>query len=467
MSNRVGRNEPCPCGSGRKYKKCCLDRGAGGLDAEPQVAPSPRGEITLLIETPRGVIARIIPSASPLSTGMRHGYAAEAATHDAAALWGLPDFVYLPETAAVASGTRELGDGLLVVGDLGVVVQVKSRENPTSDADKERRWLEKKTAEAIRQGNGTIRQLKERTRRLTNLRNRSVDIDGNAHRWIVVVVLDHNEPPQDSTPPLDEAKHPTVVLLRRDWEFLFDQLKSTHAVAEYFERVAGEAVPLGDEPLRYYDLAQADAATPPAPFPAELLAAGEVVSTPLLPLAPVATSDRRAHEMVRLIFEDIAATRLQQASEQDRLRVLAELDRLPVGQRARIGQFVLDAMVEVDRETDDGIVWRLRSVRGHDGRTHLGFGACSHPYTPEIRDAFAWWVQLRHHDVIEARGTADELTTVAVLLTPRSDRQRPWDTTMSAVSGALNFTEEELTALRSIWPTPLDWQQPSATPDAG
>ena len=24
---RVGRNDPCPCGSGRKYKKCCLPRG--------------------------------------------------------------------------------------------------------------------------------------------------------------------------------------------------------------------------------------------------------------------------------------------------------------------------------------------------------------------------------------------------------------------------------------------------------
>jgi uncharacterized protein len=23
---RVGRNEPCPCGSGKKYKKCCIDR---------------------------------------------------------------------------------------------------------------------------------------------------------------------------------------------------------------------------------------------------------------------------------------------------------------------------------------------------------------------------------------------------------------------------------------------------------
>jgi len=23
---RVGRNEPCPCGSGRKFKHCCLGR---------------------------------------------------------------------------------------------------------------------------------------------------------------------------------------------------------------------------------------------------------------------------------------------------------------------------------------------------------------------------------------------------------------------------------------------------------
>ncbi|MGY4025958.1 SEC-C metal-binding domain-containing protein [Aeromonas rivuli] len=23
-SIKVGRNEPCPCGSGKKYKQCCL-----------------------------------------------------------------------------------------------------------------------------------------------------------------------------------------------------------------------------------------------------------------------------------------------------------------------------------------------------------------------------------------------------------------------------------------------------------
>jgi hypothetical protein len=24
MNHRIGRNDPCPCGSGKKYKKCCL-----------------------------------------------------------------------------------------------------------------------------------------------------------------------------------------------------------------------------------------------------------------------------------------------------------------------------------------------------------------------------------------------------------------------------------------------------------
>jgi SEC-C motif-containing protein len=27
---RVGRNDPCPCGSGKKYKKCCAAAGAEG-----------------------------------------------------------------------------------------------------------------------------------------------------------------------------------------------------------------------------------------------------------------------------------------------------------------------------------------------------------------------------------------------------------------------------------------------------
>ena len=29
----VGRNDPCPCGSGRKFKKCCLRLDAEALNA--------------------------------------------------------------------------------------------------------------------------------------------------------------------------------------------------------------------------------------------------------------------------------------------------------------------------------------------------------------------------------------------------------------------------------------------------
>ena len=27
MSNKIRRNDPCPCGSGKKYKKCCMNKG--------------------------------------------------------------------------------------------------------------------------------------------------------------------------------------------------------------------------------------------------------------------------------------------------------------------------------------------------------------------------------------------------------------------------------------------------------
>lgn len=26
MNEKVGRNDPCPCGSGKKFKNCCIDK---------------------------------------------------------------------------------------------------------------------------------------------------------------------------------------------------------------------------------------------------------------------------------------------------------------------------------------------------------------------------------------------------------------------------------------------------------
>ncbi len=44
MSRKIGRNEPCPCGSGKKYKKCCLgrERKAPSRVLTPSRSPMPQ-----------------------------------------------------------------------------------------------------------------------------------------------------------------------------------------------------------------------------------------------------------------------------------------------------------------------------------------------------------------------------------------------------------------------------------------
>ena len=32
---KIGRNDPCPCGSGKKYKKCCMDKDQAAERARP------------------------------------------------------------------------------------------------------------------------------------------------------------------------------------------------------------------------------------------------------------------------------------------------------------------------------------------------------------------------------------------------------------------------------------------------
>lgn len=44
---RIGRNDPCPCGSGKKFKKCCIDK-QQVMATPPSTAPSLNGEVELL-----------------------------------------------------------------------------------------------------------------------------------------------------------------------------------------------------------------------------------------------------------------------------------------------------------------------------------------------------------------------------------------------------------------------------------
>ncbi|HEX7291054.1 MAG TPA: hypothetical protein VF250_08015 [Conexibacter sp.] len=392
---------------------------------------------------------RRVPNASPLRARTNQGLAAEDATHDAAALWGLPDFVFRAGIRKVGSGVRELGDGILLVGTLGMVVQVKSRVAPSADLDRERRWVMKQTKKALAQAQGTIRQLREEPALMTNARGRMIEVDGNEYRWITVVVIDHADAPTEVRPDLTDIRDPAVVLLRRDWEFIFNQLKSTHAVGVYFERVASDSIELGMEPARYYEIANSAAHAEPDPFDHALLVEGaELFSGPLFPLAPAASEDLPAHHLLRSIFEDIALVSLTRATESDRLRALAALDQLPVSQRAEIGNFLLRAFASVATEPPPGVKWQLRTVRGAQ-QIHFAFGAASR-YSHEIQSGFSAWAQLRHHELHEITGD-NALTTVAVLLTPRADGTREWDTTLSAMTGDLKLTDEELAAYRAVW----------------
>jgi hypothetical protein len=70
---KPGRNSPCPCGSGRKYKQCCI-----GKDAPPPAAaPAPRTAATV----PAAVRAAILSRDVALDDLMQEGYVAYEAGH--------------------------------------------------------------------------------------------------------------------------------------------------------------------------------------------------------------------------------------------------------------------------------------------------------------------------------------------------------------------------------------------------
>lgn len=66
MVKKVGRNEPCPCGSGKKFKRCCIDRFS-------KVKP-----LQMLISSPGGVDEKLILGSGNYAT---QGYL-ESASHD-------------------------------------------------------------------------------------------------------------------------------------------------------------------------------------------------------------------------------------------------------------------------------------------------------------------------------------------------------------------------------------------------
>jgi hypothetical protein len=233
-------------------------------------------DLYLVVDTPNGSFVRTIAPAIPLVDDSSQGVAEEEATRSAVAKWGLPDFVFHPLVRQVGSGVREVGDVVLLHGDYGLVVQVKSRLRPGDAPERERSWLLKANRKARRQAAGTVRTLRTAPTTLRNLRGREIEIVGAQLKWLAAVVIDHANPPPDFVPTVPPTGLPSLTLLRRDWEFLFDQLRSTHAVVQYLHRAGAlDPVPIGQEPVRYYELAQADEDAPAQDLGADILGEAE------------------------------------------------------------------------------------------------------------------------------------------------------------------------------------------------
>lgn len=408
--------------------------------------------VTLMIDTPQGQIVRTIRAATAVPREGNDGAAIEEATRSAASRWGLPDFVFEPAVQAKGAGVVEVGDGIILVGKHAVVPQVKSRNGQLGNTDRETSWLTKAIAKGLRQGAGTIRQLGRVPMQVTNARGNILALDGSSVHWLSVVVIDHDGVPDGFTPLLGEAPAPQIVLLRRDWEFLFNHLRSTFAVVEYLARVADEVIPLGEEPVRYHQLALADLDAKPS-APAKWSPEGSVLrSVPLLPLEPAGSDDERAHLLLRIIFEDIAQIRLSEAfDERNRLQALAALDNMPVGHRSELGQVLFRFMDEMQATPvpRGSIRSRTRTAVPPRLDAPLLVFMIANEKTEMTDDLFRVRLMTRHYEVGLSRGGPEQLS-VGVLLTPDPFKNRPWDTTLLMITGELEIGVEELADYRAF-----------------
>ncbi|MCX4657653.1 hypothetical protein [Streptomyces uncialis] len=406
--------------------------------------------LILMVSAADGVYERVVPNATPLRGHARRGTAAEVAVQDAAATWGLPDFVMVPSVERKGRGVREISDGLLIVGGRGVVVQIKAREGVPGAPEKESSWVLKQLAAAAKQISGTVRRLKTQGVQMTTGRGRSVRIDSPAVNWIGVIIIEHPAPPPNLAITTQAGATPVIALLRRDWEFLFNQLRSTHAVVGYLHRIGTSTPVLGGEPERYYELAAADAAASPGPInPSWIRRGGQPCNVPLLPAAPAGSDNDKAHTMVRIVLEDVATSLTGPDEWEPWQIVLASLDSLPVGYRTDLGRFLLDGLDTVTTAEAGATAWRMRTFIAGPDQDQLGFAVCS-ALTDHTRAAFSAWLQLRHHE--RGKGTdLASLTSVGVLLTPRTDGYREWDTTVQVINGDPELSTADLRVYRDLW----------------
>jgi hypothetical protein len=394
---------------------------------------------------------------------MSAGTAAEVMTRHAVAAWGLPDFVFRPKVAQKGVGQRELGDGLIIIGRQAVVIQVKRRNSPGNDSSRERSWISKRVVQAARQADGTLRYLKQfpPPHAFTNERGRTLDIDARLLDWLALVIIDHPRPPDGISLPVSTGRMPLVVMLRRDWEFLLHQLRSTSSVVRYLNWCTQKSpVALGEEPSRYGTIAIDSETRQRAPLEMSLVREGKTALVPLFPAKPLNRDELPGHTAVREILEAVATMRLPDFLEEaDRHELLSLIDEFPVQCRGYLGEWILKAFLDVLGASRSGtFAFRLKTFRFSDYIPQYVFGVSDDTLDDATQLAFHDLVQLRHQELRGQYADPDSVDTFGFVIAPDEKRlsssviQWPWSIMQFVrVRGPITLTRQELTYVREFW----------------
>lgn len=359
----------------------------------------------------------------------------------------MPDFVFLPEQQRQGAGVRERGDGLVIADGIAALIQVKARNAELGTPEREASWLTGAITKAIKQAKGSIRHLAHRRENLTSARGRRVEIDGGLFEWIAVVIIEHPAPPARFVPSLEESGAiPCVVLLRRDWEFLFEHLMSTRSVLHYLKRVAGEAAELGAEPSRYMQVALADLQAEAKEMPEKLRSlAGLEQDDPVssTPYAPLEAADDGAL-LFRVIMEDVATSHVGDSTEADRLKLLTSLDTVPAAYRPELGRVLLKFMNIISRHRGPSIKTETRAFVPHPGdQCPMVFIVASKADSNHL----FLRTQLHHHDYWRSTGGVPG-STIGVMLAPSSSAKRQWDTSTVWLDGEQGLDAQRVAEIR-------------------
>ncbi len=224
-------------------------------------------------------VSDVSDSGAPDADG-EAGLAVEDLVRRVAAEFGVPDFVYFPKKVRRGTALKEIGDGILLCGDRGAIVQVKSRGASVAEADSEidaERWAKRELRKAVKQALWSRNELHRRwqsdepvilrpVRALDVPERRQVEFDCelsvDPRRWPAIVVLDH---PSIDGISVEMPSDDVFTITSVDWAELQRALRSVAGLLEYVDRCLDQRdvleMPLGEEFERFNALCEADSAT--------------------------------------------------------------------------------------------------------------------------------------------------------------------------------------------------------------